>query len=157
MTTTMNTTENKTEVDTRAIEAELAETKAFLKQFGEDGQEAFLEVFRNIDSYLDIVLPDRKSQLEMTVQENEDEVEFPEYASVVAFLENASNHEKVFSALMSGLSVADDSHSEAGCYLAGLWQEKRKACIKDVKALMGDSELGSMATMATILNGIAGC
>lgn len=150
----MKTQESKTEVDVKTIEAELAETRAFLKQFGEDGQEALLEVFRNIDSYLGIVLPDRKSQDE---QEYQDEVEFPEYAPVVAFLENASDREKVFSALMSGMSLADDSKSEAGCYLAGLWQEKRKACIKDAKALMSDPELGGMATMATVLNGIAGC
>lgn len=153
----METVETKTGVDVKTIEAELDEIKTLLKQFDSEAQETFLGVFRNIDNYLDIVLPDRESQLETTVQENEDETEFFEYALVVDFLENASDHEKVFSALMSGLSVADDSHSEAGRYLAGLWQEKRKACIKDVKALMGDSELGSMATMATILNGIAGC
>lgn len=146
----MNTLESKTEVDTKTVEAELDEIKTLLKQFDSEAQEAFLGVFRDIDNYLDIILPDRKSQDET------DETEFPEFAPVVAFLKTMTDREKVLCALMSGLSLAtNNSTSEANRCLEGLWQEKRKECMKDTKALMSNSELGVMATIATMLDAMA--
>ncbi len=144
----MNTTENRTDVDTKTIETELNEIGAFLKQFDKEAQEVCLEVFRDIDSYLDTILPDRESP-------DEDETEFPEFAPIEAFLKTTTDREKVLCALMSGLSVADNSSSETGRYLAGLWQEKRKACMKDARALTSSPELGTMATIATILDRLA--
>ncbi len=68
----------KAEVDTKTIEAELDEIKAFLKRFDKEAQEAFLEVFRGIDNYLDILLPGRESP---------DETEAPQNANVEKLLE----------------------------------------------------------------------
>jgi hypothetical protein len=137
----MKNLENKTDVKT--VEAELDEIGAFLKPFGKPEQENFLEVFRDIDNYLDVILPGRESQ---------DETEFPEFAPIKTFLDSMTDREIVLFALLSALSSADNcSHNEGARYLADLWQEKRKQCVEDVKVLVSDPELGAMATLATTI------
>ena len=146
----MNTTENKTDVDTKTVEGELDEIGAFLKRFDKEAQEAFLGVFRDIDSYLDVILPDRKSQDET------DETEFPEFAPIEAFLKTLTDREKVICALMVGLSLASNNSScDANRYLENIWQTKQKACRKAARTLTGDPEFGNMALIATIFNAMA--
>lgn len=181
----MKTPENKTEVDVKAVEAELGEIKAFLKQFGKDGQEAFLQVFRNIDSYLDVVLPDRKShddlearvkevmaseyaeafallvtkpellsklESELSGQENEDELEFLEFSQVEAFLDGASDHEKVLFVLCQGLSLAQNNgNSSAGEYLVALWERFSDKYNRDVKDMFDDPGIGKIALTGHLL------
>ncbi|MCK5600477.1 hypothetical protein KAR91_01340 [Candidatus Pacearchaeota archaeon] len=142
-------TENSNiEANLEAVEANLDEVKVFLGQYSEAEQEAFLEVFRNIDSYRHIVLPDQKT-------ENQGTDDFPEYAPIRQIFHDLSGREKALLALNQSLICADNCTNDARArHLRSIQEEAIERCQEDVKSLVDNQEFGTIALLAGVIEGL---